>query len=212
MQMQHNNIEICADCLAQLPWLGEACKKCALPLLALNRVCGSCSLQSWPFVQTISPFIYTSWIKQLISRYKYTAKLNYGVCLSRILAAHIGMHYIDIRLPQMIIPVPLFSKKLRMRGFNQSYLIADVLSKSLGIKIFTGCKKITASFPQANLNKSARQQNIKNSFVLERNFSARSVAIVDDVITTGTTAIEIAKILANAGVCEIYLWSIARAV
>ena len=102
--------------------------------------------------------------------------------------------------------------KLRKRGFNQSYLLADVLSKSLGIKIFTGCKKITESLPQANLNKHARRSNVNNSFILEGQITARSVAIVDDVVTTGATALELAKVLAAAGVIDIHLWSIARAI
>ena len=112
-----------------------------------------------------------------------------------------------------MIPVALHKNRLRQRGFNQSALLARQLGKLLNIPVDTKpLIKNRKTKPQAQLSLNQRGQNLRNSFSLTQGIGAQNVAIVDDVVTTGATASEIAKILKRNGVDYIQIWGIAHTV
>jgi len=111
-----------------------------------------------------------------------------------------------------VIPVPLNIKGLRERGFNQSLLLAKIVSdKKKTPLIMEGLIKKTETIPQIGLSRKERRQNLKNAFGTPRTFSGMKLLLVDDVMTTGSTANECSKELLRAGAAEITVLTLARA-
>jgi ComF family protein len=113
--------------------------------------------------------------------------------------------------PDALIAVPMHISRLRERGYNHSALIAQHLSKTLKIPLLTGnIGKSRATPPQARQDLKQRKKNLAGSFKIKKNIYAKNVAIIDDVVTTGSTAEEIAKILKINGVDYVQVWGIAH--
>ena len=100
---------------------------------------------------------------------------------------------------------------MRQRGFNQAVELARPIARRFEIPIMSELERHRATEAQSSLHASARQQNVRNAFRIKQPFHYRRVAIVDDVMTTGSTVNELAKLLADAGVEEIQVWCVARA-
>jgi ComF family protein len=113
----------------------------------------------------------------------------------------------------LIIPVPLHWKKEFLRGFNQSALIGNYISKKLGKKMYQNIlikSKNTKS--QTELNEKERKENVKNSFKIKRNdlIKDKSILLIDDVYTTGATTEECKKILINGGAKKVIIITLAK--
>jgi ComF family protein len=114
--------------------------------------------------------------------------------------------------PDALIAVPLHTKRLRERGFNQSNEITHYLHDALAIPQYHhSIKRIINTASQASLNAVGRRKNIKGAFEFTIPEGIQSVAIIDDVVTTGSTANEIARTLKKAGVKRVEIWAFARA-
>ena len=115
-------------------------------------------------------------------------------------------------LPTQLIPVPLHHTRLRERGFNQATELARRIGRELGIEIGLRCaRRHRATQPQSLLSPTARRLNLRHAFSVQDTALAQHVAIVDDVMTTGHTGNELAKVLKQAGVQRVEVWVIARA-
>jgi ComF family protein len=115
-------------------------------------------------------------------------------------------------LPDCLLPVPLHSSRLRQRGFNQSIEIARVIAKRLQIPIVHDAvirRRSTES--QTGLTAKQRQKNIRGAFDVVGDLAGKHVLIIDDVVTTGSTVNELAKVLKRKGVKRVGVLSIARA-
>ena len=191
----------------------HSCQHCGINLpYSDDRICGHCLRSPWPFTHTVIPLIYNAWLSKLLIDYKHHAKLSYGYNLTKILIAYLARYYRQYELPDMILPVPLFKGKLKKRGFNQTAIMAEQIDAYFNIKVFYGCKKIFDTKPQALMDRYHRIKNINGSFAINNMPSVKSIAIVDDVVTTGSTVLTLAKLLQELGVKNIHLWSIARAI
>ncbi len=114
-------------------------------------------------------------------------------------------------MPEVLVPVPLHRARLAERGYNQALEIARVLSRGLGLPVDHGCcERILATLPQAGLDEGARRRNIRGAFSARRPLSWRHLAILDDVVTTGNTVEELARVLRRAGAARIEVWAVAR--
>lgn len=114
-------------------------------------------------------------------------------------------------LPDLIIPVPLHPMRLKERGFNQALEIAKPIGKYFDIPIdIRSCIKIKNTQPQSSLSGEKRKHNLKNAFGLSYAVSAKHIAILDDVMTTGNTITEIAHLFKKVGVEKIDVWCCAR--
>ncbi|HET8721073.1 MAG TPA: ComF family protein [Nitrospira sp.] len=117
--------------------------------------------------------------------------------------------------PDVIVPVPLHSSRLRTRGFNQSLLIADRLGRHLRRPVSaTDLVRTIATEPQTSLTRAKRMRNLRLAFAVRRNaaFSGRRVLLIDDVFTTGTTLNECAKVLRSAGAASVSALTLARTI
>jgi len=114
--------------------------------------------------------------------------------------------------PEALVPVPLHRARLRERGFNQAVEIARPLAARLGIELdLNCCERVRNTAEQTRLDAAQRSRNLRDAFRVVRQVPYRHVAIVDDVLTTGSTVASLAGTLRAAGVEEIEVWSCARA-
>ncbi|NOY66999.1 MAG: ComF family protein [Gammaproteobacteria bacterium] len=112
-----------------------------------------------------------------------------------------------------LAPVPLSRKRLQDRSFNQAIEIARPVSNTLGIPLaYTLFERIRHSPAQSSLSLNARQKNVRGAFRIKYKKLPEHVAILDDVVTTGSTCNELARILKKQGVKKVEIWSIARAI
>ena len=111
----------------------------------------------------------------------------------------------------LLVPVPLHPHRLKQRGFNQALELARPLSHQLGIPLAeSSCLRIRNTEPQQGLKVKARKRNLKNAFIGLSHVRGQHVAIIDDVVTTGTTTNSVARALLNAGAKACDVWCFAR--
>lgn len=205
---------LCNGCARDLPWLRHCCDICSLPLPDTSNAsrCGRCQQRLPPFDRCIGAFYYADPIAQLISDYKYRAKLNYGRVLGLQLAARIADQYSQQRLPDAVLPVPLHRSRLRKRGFNQSLELGKTVARQLRLPLANNhLVRCRATSSQKDLQLDDRQRNVRGAFAIRGNDPLpASVALLDDVVTSGSTVAELARLLKNNGVTEVHVWCVAR--
>jgi ComF family protein len=203
---------LCNQCLSDLPFIQTPCYLCG-DVLSINEttnICGSCLHKQSYYQKSIIPLEYSFPATNLVKNLKYKENFLVSGVLSQILIDRIKQD--GSTRPDTIIPVPLHPVRLIRRGFNQSALIASILSKELNIPIDRiSCRRIKNTQQQTGFNKKQRIQNIRNCFSVCSNFPAENIAIVDDVVTTGSTVNELAKTLLIAGAKSVVIWACARA-
>lgn len=208
--------DICDACLNDLPKITNPCERCAKPLPSstLSLICGDCLSHSPPFHSTHTLFAYRSPVTRIVMQLKFNHALLNARIFGELLAEKIQHHfYSQQSLPELIIPVPLHTNRLKERGFNQALEIAKPISSRLQIPIDkTSCLRIKNTFAQATLYAQQRQENIKKAFKVMTDLANKHIAVVDDVITTGNTITEFCQTLKKAGAKRIDVWCCARAV
>jgi len=173
--------------------------------------CGQCQFNP-PRYKLITSAGYETPLKQLIASLKYRNNQLVAHELAQHLAKRVTQ-LIDNGLldtPACLIPVPLHRKRLQQRGYNQAYLIAQALSAHLNIPILDCVQRVINTTTQTELDASERQSNMHGAFVLSKAISPGTVALVDDVYTTGTTMKELARTINTDEHLDIQLWSIVR--
>lgn len=208
----NRDFDLCIECEELLPWLKNICIYCAAPLIfSTQSVCGICLKKPSPFHKLCVFFSYSETIKKLITGLKFQQRLIYAHILGTLVAEKICSHYQSQELPDLIIPVPLHNKRLYERGFNQAIELARPISKKLNIRIdYKRCKRVINTAAQSILPANQRSTNMKNAFVAHQSLANQHVALLDDVMTTGHTLIEMSHALYDVGVKRIDVWCCAR--
>lgn len=175
-----------------------------------SSICGRCQSSPPAYDSAVSLFHYAAPIDQLIVRLKFGAKLHLARLLGELMADHLAQR--ADTLPEMIIPVPLHRSRLRERGYNQALELARPIAKRLAIPIdYRSCARLRPTSAQSLLPAAARRGNVKGAFGVVRPLGARHIALIDDVMTTGHTLQELARVLCKSGVARIDIWVLARA-
>ena len=146
----------------------------------------------------------------LIHQLKFNKRPELAPALARLLLLRIR-HSPDLPHPDRIISVPLWQRRQWRRGFNQSDLLCRPLSRWLGCAWRSDAltrRRRTAT--QHQLSARLRKQNLKNAFQLELSLQGHHIAIVDDVVTTGSTVAEISRLLLRNGAATVQVWCICR--
>ncbi len=209
----YDSRDICHSCYAQLARNNQCCSQCAeileSPLIAPAILCGRCLSNQPAFDRTYAPFIHQGAIRLLIGNLKFNSQYKNARLLGQLLAEHLKH---NAEMPDLIIPVPLHKVRYRSRGFNQAIEIARTVSKELYIPLdLTSCKRHRDTPHQTRLPAKKRRKNLKAAFSMTKPIVACHVAILDDVMTTSSTAHELAALLKKAGVTKVDVWVCARA-
>lgn len=202
--------DLCHACFQQLPWQSVACARCALPLAAetASTVCGQCLRSPPPQDATFAPLRYEYPLTQLIHAFKFRGVHAAGRVLGELFAAAVPA---TIDLPDCLLPVPLHRTRLRERGFNQATLLAHGLQDTLGLPVLDrAMQRLRPTEVQSGMNAVARRRNMRTAFALGNEELPAHIAIVDDVMTTGSTAGEVCRLLRASGVTRIDVWTLAR--
>ena len=201
------NQDLCQACLEHLPYLAPACcKVCAVPL-SQGEICGACLSEPPAFDRTYAAFSYSFPVDALIQALKYRG--NFAV--TPLLANALEPIARSASPVDCLIPVPLSAARLRERGFNQALEIARPVARATGVALLaTGCSRVLDCAPQAGLPWKERVKNIRGAFACEADLSGKKVALIDDVMTTGATLNELAKVVRKKGADEISVWVVAR--
>ena len=204
-------MDICCHCLDDLPHNHNRCQICSLPLSTNHAqpICGKCLKRAPRFDHCYAPFSYAYPLSGLISDFKFSGKFYSGRLLAKLLTDFLERD--EIELPELIIPVPLHPTRLRERGFNQALELAKPIGRHFNIPIdIQSCSRIKATATQSTLDKKIRSKNMRGAFKIAQGFSCKHLAIVDDVVTTGNTVNELAKIIKASGVQRVDVWALAR--
>lgn len=212
----NENIEICPDCFNTLPFNLPCCIHCALPLaedIKNEVLCGRCIQKAPVFDYVYSLFRYEENIIKLVHQFKFGEKISYARSIAEMLLTKFEDSLSSKNgKPECLMPVPLHKTRLRQRGFNQSIEIARVLAKKLEIPIeYDAVTRQRSTMTQTGLNAKQRQQNIKGAFCPVGEINYKHVLIIDDVVTTGSTVNELARVLKKNKVERVGVLSIARA-
>lgn len=205
-------LDLCANCHQALPFIARACQQCALPLAAASHDstrCGRCLKKPPMFDASLSALRYQGAVVGLVTGYKFHDRLLY----SRLLAELLLPKILRGPLPDCIIAVPLHQRRLRARGFNQSHELGKIIAARLQLPLLSHAVVRTRDTPQqTGLDARQRRKNIRGAFEVVQPLDYQHVALVDDVVTTGSTVNELARVLKKAGAQTVTVWSIARAV
>lgn len=208
---------ICAACWSDIkrntpPFCCSCGRKLDKKTLSKN-LCADCLRRRNYFDRAFSPCVYTGTLKELICEFKYRDKPYLGPALGRLLIEFIKEYDLPIEYLDFIIPVPLHKTRLREREFNQAEILSRHIAGEFNKSVLTDClQRHRHTKTQAELEINNRLLNVKDSFSvtnceLIRN---RNLLVVDDVLTTGATASEAAKVLKQAGAGIVFILTLAN--
>lgn len=212
---------LCGPCASRLPRLPRPrCERCAEPLGRLPRGapfrrCGTC--EEWPddLVAADAPYAFRDGGASVVRALKYGRWTSLAALMARDMAAPARGVLERLAWPParlVVVPVPLASSRLRERGFNQAELLAGPLAAALGAPLVRALAREPGGRRQAGLSGGARQSNVEGRFVARRgpDRPPAHALLVDDVLTTGATALACATALVEAGFERAALVTFAR--
>lgn len=198
---------LCRACAADLPRLPETrCPRCAAET-TFGEHCGPCQKSPRHFEQVQALFTYDFPCDRLIQALKYGHQLTLAGWLGHQLATRCQLPNADL-----LIPMPMHADRLRERGFNQAVEIARAISRHTGITLASMyLQRTRATQAQAGLRPEERRRNIRGAFACNTDLSGKHILLIDDVLTTGASADECARVLKLHGADTVTVAVVARA-
>ncbi len=209
-------LHICTACRERMPPIrAPLCVVCGIPFMGAGQdhICGSCSKTHPSFDLARAALGYEGPGRDLIHAFKYRNKTHLRRPLGLLMIQELP-EFILAGRHDLIMPVPLHRKKLSSRGFNQALLLGEILSQRFRIALDRhNLRRIRWTEPQVNLSAVDRRTNVKGAFAIHDPalVNGRRVLLVDDVLTTGSTVEECAKVLKAAGAAGVSVITVARA-
>lgn len=216
----HDQI-ICLDCLEKIQTIKKPyCMQCGYPLYAdatgdflESFVCGDCKIHKKWFDIASAACHYNDQTRRLIHKYKFEGLTGISVFLGKLM---LQKYLYDDRLggEDIIIPVPLHKVRMRERGFNQAELLAKYLFRYASIPVATDVLfRIRNTKPLYDMTIEQRQKNLRGAFRVkdELRIKDRTILVIDDIYTTGSTSYEVARTLKKAGALKVHILTVCRA-
>lgn len=207
MSVQQHHALLCTECKKALPQLPY--QLCHYNLLWLPAV--SAGLPVAHFDSLLSLGWYQLPYQHWIRRWKFHGDLFAAALLKQEFEALLLQYQqTGLPLPEAIVYVPMSAKKERKRGFNQAKILAEGAARQLQIPLLHVLSRSKETISQVGLTRQQRQQNLTGAFQLLSTESLPAhLALIDDVVTTGTTANQLALLLKQHGVSQLSLWTLA---
>ena len=190
---------VCDVCIVKLPRHKKICDKCGCGVGMHAFVCDKCQKKKWHFTLARSVFCYDDVAVELVLKLKYNSEGDVAKFVAPFLGEAITEYGIKA---DVIIPVPLTPRRTRERGYNQAGLIAAEVSKLIGVPVVDDfLVRVKHTKAQKKMTLKQRQENLKGAFNIKPPYSTikdKRVLLIDDVLTTGTTVDECARVLKKA--------------
>jgi len=189
------------------------CGCCGALLVEAHRYCGECLRNEPKWHRMVLVARYQMPLSHWIHQFKFQGKYWFDRPLARLLLLAVKNARCEhqLNLPEVLMPVPLHWQRYWQRGFNQSELIARYLAKWLELPLDTrSLTRTKSTLSQRELSAKQRHRNLKGAFCYQPIRNYQRVAIIDDVVTTGSTLNEICTVLLKKGVQEIQVWTLAK--
>ena len=202
---------VCAACYRDLPWTGAACPRCARPLGATagrDLACGRCLVRPPFFSTAYAPLRYAFPVDAAVKALKFNADLVFAPALAALALPWLRQ---QVRNWDCLVPVPLHRWRQARRGFNQAMELARWLARHGGLPAVDAAVRRRRTRPQSELPANARRANVRGAFRVVAPAVPARVLLVDDVMTTGETCGELARVLLAAGAAEVGVLCMARA-
>lgn len=204
---------VCTSCLRHYAQPAPRCTSCALRLPVDAAQCGRCLREPPPLARSIAALDYRFPWDGLLQRFKYDAALELRESLVQRLV--VALDAAQAEAPDWLLPVPLSDARLRERGYNQAHELAKALARRRGLRCDAGLLlRVRHNAAQASLTLDARAANVRGVFAVEPLRAAQlhgaHVALLDDVMTSGATLFEAARMLKAAGAASVQAWVVAR--
>jgi len=203
---------VCDECQGQVEQVvGPLCRQCGAPFpdaRGLEELCLACQHEPPPFTRARAPVFYSGPVQEAIHRLKYQRQMVYARPLKEWLTGEAGWEL--AREADLILPVPLHPRRLRQRGFNQALLLARAFA---GVPLAPNLLiRRRWTEPQVNLDGAARRDNIRDAFAVREPAAVaeKNLLLIDDVLTTGATVSECARVLLAAGAARVEVLTVAR--
>jgi ComF family protein len=204
---------LCRSCVARFVSQAPRCERCAIEVPAGVAVCGACLRDAPSYDRSIAAVDYDHPWDALIAAFKFHGALDLASVLAQRLVAAVEAAG-GVR-PDLLLPVPLGPARLAERGYNQAWELARRAARALDCRSDAHLLlRIRDTPQQLALPRARRAANVRGAFLVEPRRSdelrGRDVALLDDVLTTGATAAEIAGLLKRAGAARVQVWVVAR--
>lgn len=212
---QPPELDLCRSCAGDLPANTSACPRCGEPLAGLAGaaapLCGACLKKRPRYDATFCAWRYAYPVDHLVRALKYDGAIGLSRVLAGLLVSALKAGR-ECPWPDCIVPMPLHAARFRARGYNQSIELGLIVARELNVPLRTDLvERVHATREQAALSRKERRRNVRGAFTVIARSPAR-IAVLDDVITTGSTMNEIARVLKRAGAVYVEAWALARAV
>lgn len=206
----------CSNCLSQIRWIEPPfCSICGIPFISREvetHPCGACVTHRKYFTIARALGAFEGSLQEAIHRWKYEGKTYLTPFFADWMAEGLNRHWEPGSL-DLLIPVPLHTRRLRERGFNQSLLLVRELSCRTGIPYRKSIlQKKKSTIPQVNLSGVEREKELRGTFhvIGKEELSGLSVLLIDDVYTTGATVNECSKVLLREGAKRVDVLTLAH--
>lgn len=207
-------LDLCPACYAILPLNSNACRGCAIPLPTMqpDLLCGRCLVRPPRYQLSFCAYQYGYPMQHLIRHLKYHASLSHAQVLGSLLGDYLLERHTGA-WPDCFVPIPLHPARYRNRGYNQVIELGKYVQRKLQLEMRTDLViRARNTVEQAGLSRRERRLNLRRAFVAKAEALPKHIAVLDDVITTGSTVNELSRVLKAAGAERIEIWGLARAV
>ena len=204
---------LCGACLGQIVPVSPACAHCGQTILAEIGVCLNCQSRSPAFVRARALGAYEGVLQTAIHQFKYRDRPQLAGPLGRSLASFARDHAAQFHNLKFdaLLPVPMHRTRQRLRGYNQSERLARVVGAELDLPLLTALVRTRPTRPQVGLARAARCRNLAGAFTVKcpEEVLGKTLLLIDDVATTGSSLSECAAALKVAGATAVYALTLA---
>jgi competence protein ComFC len=206
----------CAKCLVSIrPIVEPCCQVCSLPFdgtIENPFACSVCRAHKFHFESAAAALRSVGAARELIHQFKYNHQLFLRQMLADWLLAALATPRLQCPPPDGLVAVPLHPARQRERGFNQAHVLAKIAAQKTGIPLLSPLKRVRFTSTQTRLDREARIENLRNAFEMRQTVNVRNLhlILIDDVLTTGSTVNECARVLKAAGAASVRVAAVLR--